>query len=182
MAWPQKDFSPQRLVKAGLRRLARAPIHRALSRSLINRRTSSALSLPVDASFCHRSRRLSALVYGLGSDGSVGAKQDAIQKYGDQHRSLSPGLLRLKTTRRKISSVTVSHLRVSRTPSNSCHLVAGRPHLVELPTNGISWRFALLEAAPCPAAHCLLNQPLSPEEVAMRLPAAVRQADPRQSS
>ncbi|APD48841.1 pyruvate:ferredoxin (flavodoxin) oxidoreductase [Synechococcus sp. CS-602] len=164
-----KDFTPA-MVKAVFDALARPDPPGRFTVGITDDVTR--LSLPVDASFCTEAADFRAIVYGLGSDGSVGANKNAIKIIGDHTDLYAQGYFVYDS--KKSGSVTVSHLRVSRTPIHSCHLVQ-QAHLVACHQWDFLGRFDLLEAA-LPGGTLLLNSPFPPEEVAMRLPASVRQA------
>jgi len=164
-----KEFTPA-MVKAVFDALARPDPPARFTVGITDDVTH--LSLPVDASFSTEAADFRAVVYGLGSDGSVSANKNAIKIIGEHTDLHVQGYFVYDS--KKSGSVTVSHLRVSRAPIHSCHLVR-QAHLVACHQWDFLSRFDLLEAA-LPGGTLLLNSPFPPEEVAMRLPASVRQA------
>ncbi|HQZ00145.1 MAG TPA: 2-oxoacid:acceptor oxidoreductase family protein, partial [Propionicimonas sp.] len=79
------------------------------------------LSLTPDASFRVPSEHLSAVFFGLGSDGTVGAAKNSVKIIGSRPDSHSQGYFVYDS--RKSGAVTVSHLRFGSTPVRSTYLV-----------------------------------------------------------
>ena len=79
------------------------------------------LSLPVTPFSIPKKDALSCIFYGLGSDGTVGANKNSIQLIGDETELFVQGYFCYDS--RKSGGVTVSHLRISKTPVRSAYLV-----------------------------------------------------------
>ncbi len=130
-------------------------------------------SLRVDRSFSTEADDvLRAVIFGLGSDGTVGASKNTVKIVGEATPLHVQGYSVYDS--RKAGAVTVSHLRFGPRPLRSSYLIEGAGFVV-------CNQFHLLErvdvlAAAEPGAIFLLNSPYGPEEVWDRLPAEV-QAD-----
>jgi pyruvate-ferredoxin/flavodoxin oxidoreductase len=79
------------------------------------------LSLTPDASFRVPDDHLSAVFFGLGSDGTVGAAKNSVKIIGEQADAYAQGYFVYDS--RKSGAVTVSHLRFGRTPVRATYLV-----------------------------------------------------------
>ena len=140
-------------------------------------------SLAIDESFCTEpDDAFRAIVYGLGSDGTVGANKNAIRiigegtahangtAHGDGSARHAQGYFVYDS--KKSGSVTVSHLRFGPRPIRSTYQVQ-RAHLVACHQWDFIGRFDLLEAA-LPGGTLLLNSPWEATEIWERLPEAMR--------
>ena len=79
------------------------------------------LSLAVDASFGTESKVYSAMFYGLGSDGTVGANKNSIKIIGEQTDNFAQGYFVYDS--KKAGAVTVSHLRFGEELIRSPYLI-----------------------------------------------------------
>jgi pyruvate-ferredoxin/flavodoxin oxidoreductase len=79
------------------------------------------LSLTPDATFRVPDEHLSAVFYGLGSDGTVGAAKNSVKIIGDRPDAHAQGYFVYDS--RKSGATTVSHLRFGRTPIRATYLV-----------------------------------------------------------
>ena len=79
------------------------------------------LSLSPDAEFRPPAEQASAVFFGLGSDGTVGAAKNSVKILGAQPDVHAQGYFVYDS--RKSGAVTVSHLRFGRTPIRSTYLV-----------------------------------------------------------
>jgi len=139
---PQKT-SPQRWSKAVFRRPGR-PDPTALPRSH-HRRRSRASRCRWNASFCNRTAPTfrATASNGLGSDGSVGATRTRSKIIGESHRSLRPGLLRLRLEEIRFSHrlARCASARTRSTPATWCSRPTWWP-----PPMGFSFFLALRSA------------------------------------
>jgi pyruvate-ferredoxin/flavodoxin oxidoreductase len=127
-------------------------------------------SLPFDPTFRCDDRTTHAVLYGLGSDGTVGASKRAVKVIGEETDLFAQGYFEYDS--KKSGSVTVSHLRFGPAPIESTYLVdraqlvvASQFHFVERPD--------LVQRA-AEGAVVLLNSPYGEGETWRRLPAAMR--------
>ncbi len=112
-----------------------------------------------------------AIVFGLGSDGTVGSNKNTIQIIGEETDHFAQGYFVYDS--RKAGAVTVSHLRFGPRPIRSAYLVQRAPFVAcHHPT--ILERHDVLEHA-MPGATFLLNAPWSQEEAWDRLPREVQE-------
>ena len=134
-------------------------------------------SLPVDESFVTEPSlteapdALRAIVYGLGSDGTVGANKAAIKIIGEATALFVQAYFVYDS--KKAGSVTVSHLRVGPGPIRSTYLIQ-RPTLVACHQWDFVERFDLLSGIE-PGGVVLLNSPHGPADTWARLPERLRQ-------
>ncbi|QPN55764.1 pyruvate:ferredoxin (flavodoxin) oxidoreductase [Synechococcus sp. CBW1107] len=112
-----------------------------------------------------------AILYGLGSDGTVGASKATIKIIGEATDLHAQGYFVYDS--KKSGAVTVSHLRFGPDPIRSTHLVR-QARLVACHHWDFLERFDLLEEA-LPGATLLLNSPWPAEQVWPRLPRAVQE-------
>ncbi|OFW42797.1 MAG: pyruvate:ferredoxin (flavodoxin) oxidoreductase [Acidobacteria bacterium RIFCSPLOWO2_12_FULL_67_14b] len=128
-------------------------------------------SLAVDASFSTEGPdTVRAILFGLGSDGTVGASKNTIKIIGDATALYAQGYFVYDS--KKSGSTTASHLRFGPRPIRATYLVASAGfigcHQWELLE-----RADVLEAA-APGAIFLLNSPYGAAQVWERLPALIR--------
>jgi pyruvate-ferredoxin/flavodoxin oxidoreductase len=111
-----------------------------------------------------------AVLYGLGSDGTVGAAKNTIKIIGDETDRFAQGYFVYDS--KKSGSTTVSHLRFGPKPIRSTYLIASAG-FIACHQWGLLERVHVLERA-APGATFLLNSPHGPSEVWDRLPGGVR--------
>jgi pyruvate-ferredoxin/flavodoxin oxidoreductase len=169
-----KEFTPA-MVKAVLDELRQAKPRNHFTVGINDDLSHS--SLEIDEAFCTEpDDDFRAIVYGLGSDGTVGANKNAIHIIGEStaHGDGTPlhaqGYFVYDS--KKSGSVTVSHLRFGPRPIRSTYQVQ-RAHLVACHQWDFIGRFDLLEAA-LPGGTLLLNSPWEAAEIWERLPEAMR--------
>jgi pyruvate-ferredoxin/flavodoxin oxidoreductase len=128
-------------------------------------------SLPYDASVRIEAEDVvRAVVFGLGSDGTVGSNKNTVKIVGEGTSQFVQGYFVYDS--KKSGSVTVSHLRFGPRPIRSTYLV-DQAHLVACHHPQFLERLEIVECA-APGATLLLNAPWAPDEVWGRLPAEVR--------
>jgi len=170
-----KEFTPA-MVKAVLDELGRETPRNHFTVGINDDVTHH--SLAIDESFSTEpDDGFRAIVYGLGSDGTVGANKNAIRIIGEATASGDGPALHAQGyfvyDSKKSGSVTVSHLRFGPRPIRSTYLVQ-RAHLVACHQWDFLGRFDLLDAA-LPGGTLLLNSPWAADEVWERLPGAMRE-------
>jgi pyruvate-ferredoxin/flavodoxin oxidoreductase len=169
-----KEFTPA-MAKAVLDELRQAKPRNHFTVGINDDLSHS--SLAIDESFCTEpDDAFRAIVYGLGSDGTVGANKNAIRiigestAHGEGTAQHAQGYFVYDS--KKSGSVTVSHLRFGPRPIRSTYQVQ-RAHLVACHQWDFIGRFDLLEAA-LPGGTLLLNSPWEATEIWERLPEAMR--------
>ncbi|NUU66525.1 pyruvate:ferredoxin (flavodoxin) oxidoreductase [Enterobacteriaceae bacterium BIT-l23] len=128
------------------------------------------LSLPLTASNLPSDARLSALFYGLGSDGTVSATKNNIKIIGNATPWYAQGYFVYDS--KKAGGLTVSHLRVSEHPIRSAYLV-DQADFIGCHQLQFVDKYAMVEHLK-PGGLFLLNTPYEPEEVWERLPQEVQ--------
>ncbi|MCX5989988.1 MAG: 2-oxoacid:acceptor oxidoreductase family protein, partial [Chloroflexi bacterium] len=129
------------------------------------------LSIPWDPSFSiDAPDTVSALFYGLGSDGTVGANKNSIKIIGETTPLHAQGYFVYDS--KKSGSVTISHLRFGTRPIRA-------PYLISTANFIACHQFQLLDhldvlGSALPSGTFLLNSPYGPDEVWAKLPHAVR--------
>ncbi len=113
-----KEFTPQ-MAKAVFDELATASPKPRFTVGITDDVTH--LSLSPDAEFRPPAEQASAVFFGLGSDGTVGAAKNSVKILGAQPDVHAQGYFVYDS--RKSGAVTVSHLRFGRTPIRSTYLV-----------------------------------------------------------
>ena len=117
-------------------------------------------SLPFDPSFkTEPADRYSAMFYGLGSDGTVGANKNTIKIIGETTDHSAQGYFVYDS--KKAGAVTISHLRFGDTPINSPYLITDADFIGVHQTVFLE-RYELLEKAK-KGSIFLLNTGASPE-------------------
>ncbi len=129
------------------------------------------LSVPPDEAFRVRPAALQAVIYGLGSDGSVGAARASAKIVGENTDSNVQAYFVYDS--RKAGSVTVSHLRFDEAPIRSTYLI-DEADFVACHHFGLLEKMKVLDIAR-PGATFLLNAPYPPAEVWEHLPFEVQQ-------
>ena len=163
-----KEFTPA-MAKAVLDELLRPAPKTRFTVGIVDDVNHS--SLPFDPSFTtNGADNVRAILFGLGSDGSVGASKNTIKIIGDATELYAQGYFVYDS--KKSGSTTASHLRFGPRPIRASYLVAAAGfigcHQWELLD-----RVDVLEAAD-PGAIFLLNSPYGAQEVWPHLPSAVR--------
>ena len=125
---------------------------------------------PVDLPSAGTSAR-SAVFYGLGSDGTVGANKSSIKIIGENTDLFAQGYFVYDS--KKSGSVTVSHLRFGTEPIHSTYLIR-EADFVACHQFGLLERMDVLGIAR-QGATVLLNAPYPADEVWDRLPVEVQQ-------
>ena len=129
------------------------------------------LSIPWDPSFSiDAPDTVSALFYGLGSDGTVGANKNSIKIIGETTPLHAQGYFVYDS--KKSGSVTISHLRFGTRPIRAPYLISAANFIA-------CHQFQLLDhldvlGSALPSGTFLLNSPYGPDEVWAKLPHAVR--------
>ncbi len=113
-----KDFTPA-MVKAAFDNLDAAEPKNGFTVGIIDDVTNK--SITVDESFHTDSEVFSAMFYGLGSDGTVGANKNSIKIIGEQTDNYAQGYFVYDS--KKAGAVTVSHLRFGPNLIRSPYLV-----------------------------------------------------------
>ncbi|MDO5710217.1 MAG: pyruvate:ferredoxin (flavodoxin) oxidoreductase [Micrococcales bacterium] len=113
---------------------------------------------------------ISAVFYGLGSDGTVGANKNTIKILGDSGDLQAQGYFVYDS--KKSGSRTVSHLRFGPEPIQAPYLIE-RAHFIGCHHMSIAQRVDVLERAE-PGAVLLLNTPVAPQKVWDTLPATLQ--------
>ncbi|MCT0249084.1 pyruvate:ferredoxin (flavodoxin) oxidoreductase [Synechococcus sp. CS-205] len=158
---------------------------RAVFAALERPGTPNPFSVGIDDDVTHRSLPLeeereagddpgapfAAILYGLGSDGTVGASKSTVKIIGAATALHAQGYFVYDS--KKSGAVTVSHLRFGPEPIRSTHLVR-QARLVACHHWDFLERFDLLAEA-LPGATLLLNSPWPAEQVWARLPRAVQE-------
>ena len=162
-----KEFTPA-MAKAVFEELQRPALKNRFTVGIVDDVNFS--SLPFDPSFSTEGDTVRAILYGLGSDGTVGASKNTIKIIGDATELYAQGYFVYDS--KKSGSTTASHLRFGPRPIRSSYLVGGAGfigcHQWELLE-----RVEVLEAAD-PGAIFLLNSPYGAGEVWEQLPAPIR--------
>ena len=112
-----------------------------------------------------------ALFYGLGSDGTVGANKNTVKIIGELPDHFAQGYFVYDS--KKSGAMTVSHLRFGSRPITSTYLV-GSADFVACHNEGFLEKVDVLGRAK-PGATFLLNSSHGPDQVWDHLPAAVQQ-------
>jgi pyruvate-ferredoxin/flavodoxin oxidoreductase len=129
-------------------------------------------SLPVDPDFdIDSEKRVRAVFYGLGADGTVGANKNSVKIIGEETDEDAQGYFVYDS--KKSGAMTVSHLRFGPGPIRSSYLIK-RASFVACHQFGFLERYPVLEPA-ARGAVFLLNAPHPPGEVWAHLPRSVRE-------
>ena len=133
--------------------------------------TVSRLSLQVDPNFEVESDALTAVFYGLGSDGTVGASKNSVKIIGSDAGRYAQGYFEYDS--RKSGSSTTSHLRFGNKPINSAYLI-DKADFVAVHQFSLLSQMRTLDIAK-PGAKVLINTPYPLEETWDHIPTAVQQ-------
>ncbi|MFZ2624015.1 MAG: pyruvate:ferredoxin (flavodoxin) oxidoreductase, partial [Propionibacterium sp.] len=147
-----KEFTPA-MAKAVYDDLASATPHRRFTVGIVDDVTH--LSLPVDAAFRLPYKGLSAVFFGLGSDGTVGAAKNSVKIIASEPGRYAQGYFVYDS--RKSGATTVSHLRFGNEPIDAAYLLEETDFVAV-------HQFDLLEKMPTldlakPGATVLVNSP-----------------------
>ncbi|MGD2051837.1 MAG: pyruvate:ferredoxin (flavodoxin) oxidoreductase [Acidimicrobiia bacterium] len=129
------------------------------------------MSLPVDAEWNDPDDVVSAVFYGLGSDGTVGANKNSVKIIGGYTEQYAQGYFVYDS--KKSGAMTVSHLRFGPRPITSAYLIK-EANFVACHQFGFMEKVDVLETAR-PGATFLLNSPWGPDEVWDKLPRDAQQ-------
>ena len=162
-----KEFTPG-MVKGVFDELATPSPRRRFTVGVVDDVTH--LSLPVDGDFAIPATGVSAVFYGLGSDGTVGANKNSVKIIGEGTDAYAQGYFVYDS--RKAGSVTTSHLRFGDDPIHSTYLVQ-TADFVAVHQFGLLEKMKVLELAK-PGATFLLNSPYPADEVWVQLPVEVQ--------
>ena len=159
-----KEFTPA-MVKSVLDELGKKAPRRHFTIGIVDDVTHT--SLAWEASYRTRADDVStALFYGLGADGTVGANKNSIKIIGQETDQHVQGYFVYDS--KKSGAITVSHLRTSPRPIRSTYLV-DQARFVACHQFEFTSKIDVLEHA-APGAAFLLNAPGEPGEVWDRLP------------
>ena len=115
--------------------------------------------------------QVSAVFWGLGSDGTVSANKNSIKIIGEETPNYAQGYFVYDS--KKAGAVTVSHLRFGHSPIHSSYLVT-RANLVAVHQFDFLERYKVLDAA-VDGGTFLLNSPYGKDEVWERLPRSAQE-------
>jgi len=163
-----KEFTPA-MVQAVFEALREAEPRQHFTVGIVD--DVSGTSLPVDGEFSTESDGVSAVFFGLGSDGTVGAARSSTKIIGE-HTDLNAQAYFVYDSK-KSGAVTVSHLRFGPEPIQSTYLIH-RADFVACHHFGFLEKFDVLEKAKEGAAF-LLNSPFGPDAVWDELPREVQE-------
>ena len=128
-------------------------------------------SLPWDESFSTENpKTVRALFYGLGSDGTVGAKKNSIKIIGSETPNYAQGYFVYDS--KKSGSLTTSHLRFGPEPIRSTYLITKANFIACHQFEFLEKTDVLVAAAQ--NAVFLLNSPYGPEDVWNHLPRTIQ--------
>ena len=113
---------------------------------------------------------ISCKIYGLGSDGTVGANQNSIKIIGDHTDMYAQGYFEYDS--KKSGGITISHLRFGNSPIKAPYLV-NEPNLVACHNPSYVKRYDLLDGIK-EGGVFLLNSPWTLEEMETELPASLK--------
>ena len=165
-----KEFTPA-MVRSVFDELARPQPRRRFTVGIIDDITHLSLPLGPDLDI-EPPDTVSALFYGLGADGTVGANKNSIKIIGHLPGKHAQGYFVYDS--KKSGSMTVSHLRFGRSPIRAPYLIT-RAGFVAVH----QWRFVermdVLDQA-ADGAIVLINAPYPAEQVWSRLPIEFQEA------
>src|SRR6202162_232717 len=163
-----KEFTPA-MAAAVFEELAAAKPRREFTVGIVDDVTH--LSLEVDPGFATEPADVAtAMFYGLGSDGTVGATRNTVKIIGEQTDLFAQGYFVLDS--KKSGSVTTSHLRFGPRPIRSTYLVQ-RAGFVACHQFGFLEKVDVLGRA-ADGGTFLLNSPFGPDEAWGRIPVEVQ--------
>ena len=163
-----KEFTPA-MVKAVFDELSTPSPRKRFTVGIVDDVTH--LSLPVDADFQVPTGAVSAVFFGLGADGTVGANKNSVKIIGEGTDGYAQGYFVYDS--RKSGATTVSHLRFGTDLIRSTYLVE-HADFVAVHQFNLLEKMKVLELAK-PGATFLLNSPYPADEVWGALPVEVQQ-------
>ena len=163
-----KEFTPA-MVKAVFDELARPAPKRRFTVGIVDDVTH--LSLDVDSDFQVPTDAVSAVFFGLGADGTVGANKNSVKIIGEGTDGYAQGYFVYDS--RKSGATTVSHLRFGHDLIRSTYLVE-HADFVAVHQFGLLEKMKVLDLAK-PGGTFLLNSPYPADEVWGHLPVEVQQ-------
>jgi pyruvate-ferredoxin/flavodoxin oxidoreductase len=163
-----KEFTPV-MVKAVFDELDAPSPRRRFTVGIVD--DVSHLSLPVDDTFTVPTDAVSAVFFGLGADGTVGANKNSVKIIGEGTDKYAQGYFVYDS--RKSGSVTTSHLRFGQSEILSTYLVE-HADFVAVHHFGLLEKMKVLDLAK-PNGVVLLNAPFPADEVWSHLPVEVQQ-------
>jgi pyruvate-ferredoxin/flavodoxin oxidoreductase len=163
-----KEFTPA-MVKAVLDELDAPSPKRRFTVGIVDDVTH--LSLPVDDEFRVPTDAVSALFFGLGADGTVGANHNSVKIIGEGTDNYAQGYFVYDS--RKSGAVTTSHLRFGKSEILSTYLV-DQADFIAVHHFGLLEKMKVLDLAK-PGAVFLLNAPFPADQVWDELPVEVQQ-------
>jgi pyruvate-ferredoxin/flavodoxin oxidoreductase len=163
-----KEFTP-RMVAGVFIELGRANPKRRFTVGIVDDVTH--LSLDPDPDFDVPHTAVTAVFFGLGSDGTVGANKNSIKIIGDGTDQYVQGYFVLDS--KKSGGSTVSHLRFGKDEIRSTYLIESAD-VIGVHQFAILRTMKVLELAN-PGGTLLLNSPYGPDEVWDQLPREVQQ-------
>ena len=159
-----KEFTPA-MAKAIFKELDEASLRAHFTIGIED--DVSFTSLPVHDGFSTAPADVvTAVFYGLGSDGTVGANKNSIKIIGEETDLFAQGYFVYDS--KKSGSMTVSHLRFGPQPIRSTYLI-DQAQFVACHQWGLLFRTDVLAHA-AEGATVLLNSPFAPDEVWDQLP------------
>ncbi|MCU0307530.1 MAG: pyruvate:ferredoxin (flavodoxin) oxidoreductase [Thermoleophilia bacterium] len=163
-----KELTPA-MVAAALAEASRPAPRRRFTLGI--RDDVTGLSLDPDPAFRTTEDGVRAVLYGLGSDGTVGSAKSTVHIVADETPLHAQGYFVYDS--KKSGSITASHLRFSERPIRSTYLVE-RAGLVSVNQFSLVERIDVLEHAG-DGATVILNSPHGPEGTWNALPAEVQE-------
>jgi len=163
-----KDFSPPQ-VKAVLDNLSQDKPKNHFTVGITDDVTGT--SLEVDYTFHTADKGFSAMFYGLGSDGTVGANKNTIKIIGENTDNYAQGYFVYDS--KKAGAITTSHVRFG-------PMLIRKPYLIDRAEFVACHNFSFLEKYDMlsnlvEGGTFLLNSPYGPDEVWDRIPVEVQQ-------
>ncbi|MDQ1287086.1 MAG: pyruvate-ferredoxin/flavodoxin oxidoreductase [Actinomycetota bacterium] len=164
-----KEFTPQ-MAKGVFDELALPAPHRRFTVGIVDDVTH--LSIPADDDFRVATDDIvSAVFFGLGSDGTVGANKNSVKIIGEDTDGYAQGYFVYDS--KKSGAVTVSHLRFGPSEIRSTYLV-DEADFVAVHQFNLLEKMKVLDFAK-PGAAFLLNSPYGADEVWGKIPVEVQQ-------
>lgn len=166
-----KEFTPA-MAKAIYEELCKSQPKKRFTVGIVDDVTG--LSLDYDPRFdITHSDTSTAVFFGLGADGTVGANKNTIHILGDQVGLEAQGYFYYDS--RKSGSLTTSHLRFGKTPIRQPYLVSSAD-FVGCHQGSFVGRYEEILRTLKPGGTLLLNTPWDPAEVWTKLPLEWREA------
>jgi pyruvate-ferredoxin/flavodoxin oxidoreductase len=165
-----KEFTPA-MIAGVFAELTAPDAKRRFTVGIIDDVTHLSLSSPDGFALPRPEGELSAVFFGMGSDGTVGANKNTAKIMAEGTGQHVQGYFVYDS--KKSGATTVSHLRFSPTPIRSTYLV-DRADVVACHQFGLLEKLDVLHVARH-GGTVLLNAPFPPEQVWDRLPADVQQ-------